>query len=1015
MVGDCIQLAKGCEKCQRFGVVQRIPVEEMNVIIKPWPFRCWAIDIIGEIHPSSSKHHRYIIVATDYFTKWVEAKPLKQANQAEALLVDLLDLSSESTRSITCITTSFAMLGTTSKSWMKFFIQTLFLRCTPCCEISRFSEQASKWISLDTPQICTNWIHYPIYLLSCSQYRQEIPILNRRVLTSQQTLIAPTTRGHTINSPGRHTYCQLLKPYLLQWLKVAQNLRLAGPIKPIRLLTTNHIYPKGQGSARSKTTVGFRSNSRCRSKEGERWCTTLLNHGVVRSFLDANHPRIRLYVPNLDELDEVRWLDAMIKRYAGNTLTSGTWSGELFCHFISAKRSMANGARHGKDHTKSLDPIKFYHHIKFIRYDLRGALFVPKKSPSINRGLTLPACQLLDINLSILSHQQNLSRTIFWHALDIKLYALLRAGADLTIKDAQCRTAFNVGNSRFCFRELRVNICIENDSFTLIYNELCAMVIEFKESLPIGVGLLSMEFEGTSTDRMKGFYRSSYEHNGVKKNMAVTTFAPADSRRCFPCWDEPACKATFKVTLEVPRHSDFIKSMVYFEVPYSLPKLDMIAIPDAVGAMENYGLVTYRERILLYDDKHSAAANKQTVDINHAGEIDEIFDAISYWKGASVIRMLQSYVPRAWKFSGSLSRALAIYTKKYACSNAKTEDLWSVLQEESGELVNKLMNSWTKQQGYPVVSAVKVKDHVLEFEQSQFLLSGSHGEGQWIVPITLCCGSYDARKRFLLQTKSESLNIKEFLDASTASGSPWTKINVDQTGFFRVKYDEDLSARLRDAIEIVADAAPELLDDLKLFFINLFQNSAQASHLDAMLRGELLTALAAFGHDITFKYFWMTETPINLLCPIFQAVYVAVVLKVSKSDENSRYNFCSLASCRDPEIINEFLNFLLSSEVRSQDAVFGLSVSGGGRETAWNWLKENWDHLSKTYGAGFLITLFIRAIVSPVNRSSCKIYIAKPTQLKKIQPERVHATHTSIKIRYNILRLKVSYYNIIIF
>lgn len=52
----------------------------------------------------------------------------------------------------------------------------------------------------------------------------------------------------------------------------------------------------------------------------------------------------------------------------------------------------------------------------------------------------------------------------------------------------------------------------------------------------------------------------------------------------------------------------------YFAVPYSLPKLDMIAIPDfAAGAMENYGLVTYRETALLFDEKHSAAANKQRV------------------------------------------------------------------------------------------------------------------------------------------------------------------------------------------------------------------------------------------------------------------------------------------------------------------------------------------------------------------------------------------------------------------
>jgi aminopeptidase N len=49
-------------------------------------------------------------------------------------------------------------------------------------------------------------------------------------------------------------------------------------------------------------------------------------------------------------------------------------------------------------------------------------------------------------------------------------------------------------------------------------------------------------------------------------------------------------------------------------VPYPLPKMDMVAIPDfAAGAMENYGLVTYRETALLFDEMHSAAANKQRV------------------------------------------------------------------------------------------------------------------------------------------------------------------------------------------------------------------------------------------------------------------------------------------------------------------------------------------------------------------------------------------------------------------
>ncbi|XP_026450343.1 aminopeptidase M1-like [Papaver somniferum] len=727
------------------------------------------------------------------------------------------------------------------------------------------------------------------------------------------------------------------------------------------------------------------------------------------------------------------------------------------------------------------------------------------------------------------------------------------------------------------------------------------VVFGFDESLPLGEGVLGVTFDGTLNDRMKGFYRSSYEINGEKKNMAVTQFEPADARRCFPCWDEPAAKATFKITLVVPSdlvalsnmpvvdekldgdlktvsfqespimstylvaavvglfdyvedHTpDGIKVRVYtqvgkvnqgkfaldvavktldlykeyFETPYTLPKLDMIAIPDfAAGAMENYGLVTYRETALLYDEQHSAAANKQRVaivvahelahqwfgnlvtmewwthlwlnegfatwvsylaadslfpewkiwtqfldqttdglrldglaeshpievDINHASEIDEIFDAISYRKGASVIRMLQSYLG-----AEPFQRSLASYIKKFACSNARTEDLWASLEEGSGEPVNMLMNSWTKQMGYPVIS-VQLKDNKLEFDQSQFLQSGASGNGQWIVPITLCCGSYEAHKNFLLRSKSESLDVVELLGSSDVKGNheQWIKLNIDQAGFYRVKYDDDLQARLRYAIEasslsatdrfgilddsyalsmackqslsslftlmsayrkeldytvlshlitvsfkvatITADAVPELSTYLKQFFINLFQSSAERlgweprqgeSHLDAMLRGEILTALAIFGHDLTlneavrrFRAF-VDDRNSPLLPPDSRkAAYVAVMQTVTASNrwgydallkiyretdlsqEKTRI-LGSLASCPDPSIVLEVLNFVLSPEVRSQDAVFGLAVSREGRETAWCWLKEKWDHILTTYGPGFLVTRFVGAVVSP--------------------------------------------------
>ncbi|XP_075638807.1 aminopeptidase M1-like isoform X1 [Castanea sativa] len=725
------------------------------------------------------------------------------------------------------------------------------------------------------------------------------------------------------------------------------------------------------------------------------------------------------------------------------------------------------------------------------------------------------------------------------------------------------------------------------------------LVLNFADTLPIGLGLLTIHFQGSLNDKMKGFYLSTYEHNGEKKNMAVTQFKLDDARRCFPCWDEPACKATFKITLDVPSQlvaisnmpiieekvdgdlktisyqespimstylvaivvglfdyvehltSDGVKVRVYcqvgkvnqgkfaldvavrilelykeyFAVPYPLPKLDMVAIPDfAFGSMENYGLVTYCETSLLYDVQHSTTADKQRVvivvahelahqwfgnlvtmewwthlwlnegfatwvsylaadclfpewkvwtqflddyteglemdglteshpievKINHASEIDEVIDSISYIKGASVTRMLQSYLG-----ADCFQRSLASYVKKFACSNAKTEDLWAALEEGSGEPVNKLMNSWTKQKGYPVVS-VKVEDQKLVFEQSRFLASGTHGDGQWIVPITLCCGSYDVRKNFLLQKSSETLDMKELMSDESNLASAWVKLNVDQTGFYRVEYDEDLEARLRNAIEnkylsatdrfgiledsfalcmarqksftsfftlmnaykeeleytvlsnlikmsykverITADAAPESPVNIIYFFINLFLHSAMKlgwepktgeSHMDAMLRGEVLTALAVFGHNLTLEeasrrfLAFLDDRNTPLLHPdIRKAVYVAVMRRVSTSNrfgyesllrvyretnlsqEKARI-LSSLTSSPDPNITLEALNFLLSSEVRTQDAVLGLAVSREGRETAWTWLKDNWEHISKTWGSGYLITRFINSIVSP--------------------------------------------------
>ena len=74
--------------------------------------------------------------------------------------------------------------------------------------------------------------------------------------------------------------------------------------------------------------------------------------------------------------------------------------------------------------------------------------------------------------------------------------------------------------------------------------------LDFGETLAVGSAQLDMEFTGVLNDKLLGFYRSEYQdQDGETRYLATTQFEPTDARRAFPCWDEPAQKAVFDVTL----------------------------------------------------------------------------------------------------------------------------------------------------------------------------------------------------------------------------------------------------------------------------------------------------------------------------------------------------------------------------------------------------------------------------------------------------------------------------------
>ncbi|XP_015081484.1 uncharacterized protein K02A2.6-like [Solanum pennellii] len=73
MENYCCKFVQKCHKCQVHSDLIRVPPHGLNAMSSPWPFVAWGIDVIGPIEPASSNGHKFILVAIDYFTKWVKA------------------------------------------------------------------------------------------------------------------------------------------------------------------------------------------------------------------------------------------------------------------------------------------------------------------------------------------------------------------------------------------------------------------------------------------------------------------------------------------------------------------------------------------------------------------------------------------------------------------------------------------------------------------------------------------------------------------------------------------------------------------------------------------------------------------------------------------------------------------------------------------------------------------------------------------------------------------------------
>lgn len=188
------------------------------------------------------------------------------------------------------------------------------------------------------------------------------------------------------------------------------------------------------------------------------------------------------------------------------------------------------------------------------------------------------------------------------------------------------------------------------------------------------------------------------------------------------------------------------------------------------------------------------------VPVTTPAQISETFDAISYSKGASVIRMLHAYLGEE-----AFRKGLQIYLARFQYGNASTDDLWAALAEASGRPVKEMMDCWTKQSGYPIINVYKdqlpatSKDRQrLICFQSRFLESGTVAdETRWDIPLAIN-GPAFSKPEYPAFAK----NLKQIafeIPAITPDG--WIIANPGQVGFWRVCYQDDLFERLIPAVK----------------------------------------------------------------------------------------------------------------------------------------------------------------------------------------------------------------------
>ena len=159
------------------------------------------------------------------------------------------------------------------------------------------------------------------------------------------------------------------------------------------------------------------------------------------------------------------------------------------------------------------------------------------------------------------------------------------------------------------------------------------------------------------------------------------------------------------------------------------------------------------------------------------GEANNAFDDITYKKGQSFLRMLESFLGEE-----SFRDGIRGYIKAHQYSNSTTADLWNALGAASRKPVTEIATAWTEQPGFPLVTVRRENKGKVLLTQERFEI-GFHNASDdiWKIPITYFIDGQSARATMLMSEKTASL---EDIPADRA-----LKLNLDGAGNYRVAYD----------------------------------------------------------------------------------------------------------------------------------------------------------------------------------------------------------------------------------